>query len=70
MVTPKQQQMLTTGVEYLLDRHNSISVEGALSNYDVNLFSGKDKANDAGYATRLIYKNEIPLSIDTTNQLS
>ncbi len=64
LITPKKQQMITTGVEYKIDNRNNILVEGAYSNNDINQFSSKDKANDKGYATRILYKNEIPLSTD------
>lgn len=69
LITPKKQRMITTGAEYKFNKRNIISVEGASSNYDVNLFSNKDKSNDAGYATRLLYKNEIPFSDDTLKGL-
>ena len=65
LITPKKQQLFTTGIDYAFNKRNSISVEGALSNYDVNLFSNKDKYNDVGYATRILYRNIIPLSNDT-----
>ncbi len=65
LLTPKKQQMITTGIEYTFYKNNSLVVEGAFSNYDINLFSIKDKSNDAGYATKIIYKNEIPISSDT-----
>lgn len=65
LITPKKQQMITTSVEYTFNKKNTLAVEGAFSNYDINLFSNKDKTNDAGYATRVIYKNEIPISSDT-----
>ncbi len=67
LVTPKKQQLVTTGIEYSFNRKNTLAIEGAFSNYDVNLFSKKDKGNDAGYAARIIYKNEIPISTDTIN---
>ncbi len=65
LITPKKQQMITTGIEYNFNKNNTLVVEGAFSNYNINLFSGKDKSNDAGYATKIIYKNEIPISSDT-----
>ncbi len=65
LATPKQQQMINGGGEYILNAKNSVFFEGALSNYDVNLFSTLDKSNDAGYAGKLIYKNQIQLSADT-----
>lgn len=66
LVTPKKQQMVTAGGEIILDSKNSVIFEGALSNYDVNLFSSLDKKNDAGYGAKVIYKNLIRLSNDTT----
>ncbi|MBK8363988.1 MAG: hypothetical protein IPL24_09965 [Bacteroidetes bacterium] len=65
LVTPKKQQMVTAGGEIILNSKNSVLFEGALSNYDVNLFSTLDKKNDAGYAAKIIYKNLIQLSQDT-----
>jgi hypothetical protein len=67
LITPKQQQLITTGVDYIFDRRNSVSVEGAFSNNDVNLFSSKDKYNDAGFGAKVAYKNETLLSTDTLN---
>ena len=66
LVTPKKQQMVTAGGEYRIDRHNTIGVEGAVSNNDINLFSKIDKKNDAGYAAKVVYKNVMPLSTDTS----
>lgn len=65
LVTPKKQQMITTGGEFILNSKNNILVEGALSNYDVNLFSTFDKKNDAGFAAKMIYNNLINLNSDT-----
>ena len=65
LITPKKQQMVTAGADYKINQRNTVSVEGALSNNDVNLFSKIDKSNDAGYAAKFIYKNETPLSSDT-----
>lgn len=67
LITPKKQQLFTLGAEYSFDRHNRISIETALSNSDVNLFSKKEKGNDAGYAARLVYQNTTSLSADTLN---
>lgn len=65
IVTPKKQQMVTVGGEIILNSKNSVLVEGALSNYDVNLFASKDKKNDAGFAAKVVYKNLLQLSADT-----
>lgn len=65
LVTPKRLQILTVGSDVQLDLHNKLTVEGAFSRNDINLFSKLDKANDDGYATRIAFTNRMPLSADT-----
>ena len=65
LITPKKQQLIVTGFDYTFNNRNSVKVEGAYSNYDINLFSKKDKADNVGYAARVLYKNEVPISRDT-----
>ncbi len=67
LVTPKKQQLATFGSDYIFNKNNSITAEVGLSNYDVNLFSKKDKSNDEGLAGRINYTNTIPLSGDSAN---
>ena len=67
IVTPKKQQLFTFGADYIINPRNKISVETALSNNDINLFSSKDKKDDVGYATRLSYANTSFLNVDTLN---
>ncbi|HEU4470366.1 MAG TPA: hypothetical protein VFR58_04725, partial [Flavisolibacter sp.] len=62
LVTPKKQQLISIGTEYQVDKNNSIKTEVALSNYDVNTFSGKDGGDDAGLAARMQYGNTIELN--------
>lgn len=65
LVTPKRLQILTIGNDWQLDARNRITLEGAFSRNDINLFSRLDKANDDGYATRITFNNQTPLSADT-----
>ncbi|MFI5220402.1 MAG: hypothetical protein ACHQNT_13035 [Bacteroidia bacterium] len=67
LISPKQQQMVTFGGDYLLSENSKITVEGALSNYDINLFSKKDKSNDAGYAASAGYQQTFGLQADKKN---
>ncbi|HMK05826.1 MAG TPA: hypothetical protein VK489_16610, partial [Ferruginibacter sp.] len=57
LITPKKQQMITVGAEYLFSPRTKLKAEVAMSRYDINLFSAKDKANDNGYAAKLQFQN-------------
>ena len=52
LVTPKKQQVISIGADYQIDKHNSVKAEFALSDYDINTFSSKDKSNDIGIAQK------------------
>jgi hypothetical protein len=53
LISPKKQQLITIGGEYVFNQKTKLSAEVAMSNYDVNLFSRQDKANDKAYALKL-----------------
>ena len=57
LVTPKQQQLFAIAAVYDLSAKNQLKADVALSKYDVNTFSGKDKTNDRGLATKLAFMN-------------
>lgn len=57
LVTPKKQQVFSTGVDYQVSKSTLITTELGMSNYDVNTFSIKDNANNKGYAGRIQLKN-------------
>lgn len=61
LITPKMQQLYTMGADYLFSKNTTLSVEGGLSNNDINLFSYKEKGNDIGKALKLEFKNTIPI---------
>jgi hypothetical protein len=50
LISPKKQQMFTTGAEYRPDKTTRVFGELAYSNYNQNLYSDKDKADDKGLA--------------------
>jgi hypothetical protein len=53
LISPKQKQMVTLGVDYKLNNNTGFTVETAVSNNDINTFSAKDKANDVGYGIKM-----------------
>jgi hypothetical protein len=53
LVTPKKKQLITMGAEYSINANTRIKTEFAVSNYDINLFSSKDKSNDNGVAAKI-----------------
>ncbi len=61
LVAPKKQQVLSVGLEYAISKKTTVIAEGAMSKYDVNLFSKKDKADNTGYATKWQIKHNEPV---------
>jgi len=60
LVTPKKQQLVTLGTDYKISERTSLKTELALSNYDINTFSGKDNGDDIGLATKIQFSNTSP----------
>ena len=58
LITPKSHQLISTVAEYAISAHTSIKTEFALSNYDINTFSRKDKGNDRGVAGKFHFITE------------
>jgi hypothetical protein len=61
LVTPKKQQVVSVGVDYDVTKTTNINTEVAYSNYDINTFSTKQKADNTGYAARVLIKNTANL---------
>lgn len=53
LVTPKKQQVVSVGADYKITEHTNLSAEMAMSNYDINTFSKKDKEDNKGYAVKM-----------------
>ena len=64
LVSPKKQQMATVAAEYSINEKTKIKTEFAVSKYDINLFSGKDKGNDNAVAAKVQFvKEEQPIKL-------
>ena len=59
LITPKKHQVISAAAEYLISDRSSIKTEFAISNYDINTFSAKDKNNDKGVAAKIQFANKM-----------
>lgn len=64
LVSPRKQQLMTFGVDYKT-KNGKVFVEGALSRFDINLFSDLDKSDDTGLALMGGVEQNIPITSDT-----
>jgi len=75
LITPKQKQMVTAGVDYKFSKNTLFSAEGAVTNSNLNTFSSIDQNNDVGYGLKMNMDNKKllnPIASDdsTTKKLS
>jgi hypothetical protein len=62
LTAPQGLQNISLGADYLLNKHENISVEIAGSNFDRNEFSKLDKADDKGFAIHTKWNQNFALS--------
>ena len=58
LVTPKTQQIVNLGIDYVLSKNTLLKTEVATSNNDVNTFSSKNNGDDRGWAAKVQLSNE------------
>jgi hypothetical protein len=61
LITPKQKQMATFGVDYVFNANTKLSVETAVSKNDLNTFSSANSNDDVGYGVKMNLDNVKPL---------
>jgi hypothetical protein len=57
LIAPRKQQLVSVAGEYRISAISKIKTEFAVSNYDINLFSNKDKGNDKGVAAKVQFES-------------
>ncbi|MFN8253602.1 MAG: hypothetical protein U0V75_17155 [Ferruginibacter sp.] len=57
LVAPRKQQLVSVAGEYRFSNNTKLRSEFAVSNYDINLFSQKDKGNDKGLAAKVQFES-------------
>ena len=64
LVTPKKLQVFSLGADYVFNKWVKLQSEGAVSIYDVNTFSEKDKSDNAGFAGKIsLQYNNRPIKL-------
>lgn len=58
LVAPKKQSLVSVATTWNMNDQTQLVADMAVSKFDQNRFSSKDKGNDDGYAARLILKNK------------
>ena len=69
LVTPKKQQLVTVGTDYKINEATNLKAEIAVSNYDVNTFSGKDNGDDLGIAAKFQFGNSTLIKSSAAKKL-
>lgn len=67
LITPKQKQMLTAGVDYALSQNTKFSIEGVVTNNNVNTFSTVRSKEAIGSGLKMNVNNRRPLTADTSS---
>lgn len=70
LIAPRTQQMITVGADYQINKHLLIKSELAVSRFDINTLSRKDKTNDQGTAGRIAMQYNNRFKGNTAKPLS
>lgn len=70
LVTPKKQQLVNMGVDYIINKNTLLKAEVATSSYDVNTFSKYDDGDDRGFAAKFQLTNSKQVSVKNKLQLN
>ena len=62
LITPKQKQMITAGVDYAFSKNTKLYLEAAGNKNDINTFSSIDSRDDVGYGLKINFDNTAALT--------
>lgn len=65
MITPKQKQMVSSGVRYRINPIFTVETEVAYTKNDINTFSRFDSKDDHGLGIKAKFSGKVPLSKDS-----
>jgi hypothetical protein len=67
LIPPQRVQLLTLGTDYKLSENSVVSVEGGLSNQDINTFSDESNKDNTGLSAHLGFNQKLNLNGNKTN---
>jgi hypothetical protein len=67
LIAPKQKQMTTAGISYVISKNFSIETESAITKNNINTFSLMDTKNDQGFSNRSKIIHEWKIKHDSTH---
>ncbi len=68
LIAPNRQQMVTLGMDLSPTKNDFITVEGAMSNNDLNTFSSVDDDDDIGFAAKAGYQRKFAIGAESKKQ--
>lgn len=60
LVTPKKKQLFTVAADWKISKNTFATIESAISNNDINTFSGQNDNDNIGYAATVKLVNKYP----------
>lgn len=70
LIAPRVQQMVVAGADYQINKNLLVNTELAMSRFDLNTFSAKDRNDDQGYAGRVKITYDRPLNTSLDHPLT
>lgn len=69
VITPKQKQLMSSGIQYQLGKNQFFETELAISSYDKNTFSVLDSKDDLGFSNHSKWSQKLPFKKEAWQHL-